>query len=335
MVRAKAKKKTGGKKKLRKSQSEISRLEDMYGDGCVRRLTEKVPLDVSVISSGIRQLDRATTVSGYPSGLIEIFGWESHGKTTIALKGLAEAQKHGECGFIDVEFSLVPSWAKKQGVDIDSLWMNMPETAEEAFDVAKSWIRMGLKMIVLDSSNALAFEKEIAGDEYTYQRAYKLGLEWKQLSKLAIQHGVVFIVISQVRMKINPGGPSGTVTGGGKSLPFYARIRIKVHRQAGTEKKTTDRYVSGEQTITVTVVKNKVGEPFQQGQTVISFDGSIRHSPEDYLQAAIEVGKVQMKSNRIFIVISTGQVLRGRKQFHEWLDDSPRLKRMLSKRLGG
>jgi protein RecA len=319
----------------------LAQLEEKYGDGRIRLLTSKYPVNVGTIPTGIRQLDKVTTVGGYPYGIVVLHGWESHGKTTVALMGLPPAQKLGPCGFIDAELSLVPSWAECHGVDLSTLTLLQPDTAEEGFDYIEAMLRSKYKLVILDSINSLPFKFEL-DEEYpkqtTPRRNYMLGKVWRKLSKLAIENEAVLLVISQLRCKVNLDGRpiqgSPTTMGGGRALPFYARMIIRIHRATGTKHKTKEG-MTGEQTVLFEVVKNKVGEPFQTGETVISFDGTVRHSPEDYLEVALRCGRVIEKANNVFVVKRTGAVLRGRKQFKDWLEDSPKEKRYLKGRLGG
>jgi recombination protein RecA len=250
--------------------STISQIEKDFGKGSVMRLGQKQAVDVDAISTGSLGLDLALGVSGLPRGrIIEIFGPESSGKTTLTLHVIAEAQKKGgTCAFIDAEHALDPAYAKKLGVDIDKLLISQPDTGEQALGITDNLVRSGsIDLIVIDSVAALVPKAEIEGDMGDSHMGLQARLMSQALRKLTAsisRTNCMIIFINQIRMKIGVMFGNPETTTGGHALKFYASVRIDI-RKVGSIKDKEE--VVGNQT-RVKIVKNKVAPPFR----VVDFD---------------------------------------------------------------
>ena len=248
----------------------LSQIEKDFGKGSLMRLGQKQAVDVATISTGSIGLDLALGVGGLPMGrIIEIYGPESSGKTTITLHVIAEAQKKGgTCVFIDAEHALDPSYAKKLGVDIDKLLISQPDTGEQALGIADSLVRSGsVDLIVIDSVAALVPKAEIEGemgDSHMGLQARLMSQALRKLTASISRTNCMVIFINQIRMKIGVMLGNPETTTGGHALKFYASVRIDI-RKTGTIKEKEE--IVGNQT-RVKIVKNKVAPPFR----VVDFD---------------------------------------------------------------
>lgn len=244
----------------------ISVIRKNYGEGSVMRLGEKKKLDVDVISTGSLTLDLALGVGGVPRGrIVELYGPESSGKTTVALHMIAEAQKSGgEAAFIDVEHALDPKYAKALGVDIDNLLVSQPDSGEQALEIAEALVRSGaIDIIVVDSVAAMTTTAEIEGDmgdNHVGQLARLMSQAMRKLTSVISKTGCVAVFINQIREKIGVMYGSPETTPGGRALKFYATIRMDV-RKGETIK---DGTVPIGTRMKVKVVKNKVAPPFRE-----------------------------------------------------------------------
>lgn len=244
----------------------ISQIEKTYGKGAVMKLGQATTMQVDVISTGSLGLDMALGIGGVPRGrIVEIFGPESSGKTTVALQIVAEAQKQGgEAAFIDVEHALDPIYAKALGVDIDSLLVSQPDTGEQALEIMEALIRSGaLDVIVLDSVAAMVTKAEIEGEmgeAHVGLQARLMSQALRKLTSVVSRSNCVAVFINQIREKIGVVYGNPETTPGGRALKFYSSVRIEVRRgepiKNGTE-------LIGNRT-KCKIVKNKVAPPFKE-----------------------------------------------------------------------
>jgi recombination protein RecA len=252
--------------KLKALEGALAQIEKQFGKGSIMRLGEQPAMKVEALPSGSLYLDKAIGIGGYPKGrIVEIYGPESSGKTTVALHAIAEAQKRGgTCAFIDAENALDPVYAKALGVNIDELLISQPQTAEEALEIAEKLVRSGaIDVLVVDSVAALAPKAEIEGemgDSHVGLQARLMSQAMRKLSGTINKTKTVAIFINQVREKVGVIFGSNEVTPGGRALKFYASVRLDVRRIDSVK---VGQQIVGNKT-RVKVVKNKVAPPFKQ-----------------------------------------------------------------------
>ncbi len=256
-------------------KSAIEQIKKQFGKGAIMRLGERPKISVDVIPTGILTLDSALGVGGLPRGrIVEIFGPESSGKTTICLSVVAQAQKKGGvAAFIDAEHALDPEWAEKIGVKIDDLLISQPDTGEQALEIAETLIRSGgVDIIVVDSVAALVPRVEIEGDMGEMQiglQARLMSQALRKLTAIVSKSKAVVVFTNQIRLKVGVMFGNPETTPGGMALKFYSSVRMDV-RKIETLKK--DGAVYGAK-VRVKIVKNKVAPPFKEAQLVITGDG--------------------------------------------------------------
>ena len=248
-------------------ESVLSQIEKQFGKGSIMRLgDQEAAHDIDVISSGIIALDVALGIGGYPKGrIIEIYGHESSGKTTLTLLAIAQCQKQGgTAAFVDAEHALDPKYAKLLGVDVDNLIVSQPDTGEQALEIADMLVRSGgVDIVVIDSVAALTPKAEIEGDMGDSHMGLQARLMSQALRKLTAnikRSNTLVIFINQIRMKIGVMFGNPETTTGGNALKFYSSVRLEV-RKGSSIKDGVD--VSGNE-IKVKIVKNKVAPPFKQ-----------------------------------------------------------------------
>ncbi|NUQ57215.1 MAG: recombinase RecA [Candidatus Paceibacter sp.] len=304
-------------------ENALHEIKTKYGDGSIMKLGEAPRVNVDVIPTGSLSLDIALGVGGMPRGrIIEIYGPESSGKTTLALNVVAQAQKKGGvCAFIDAEHALDPEYAKKLGVKIDDLLISQPDTGEQALEITESLVRSGgIDVIVVDSVAALTPKAEIEGEmgqAHVGLQARLMSQALRKLTAITARSKTVVIFINQIRMQIGIMFGNPETTPGGKALKFYASVRVEV-RRAAQIKKGED--VIGNR-VKAKVVKNKVAAPFKTAEFDILYNEGISYTG-DVLNLAEKYGIIK-KSGASYSY--DGQSLgRGYDNARQFLGENPK-----------
>lgn len=305
----------------------LQEIDKRFGKGSIMRLGDKAHLDVGVIPTGSMLIDSALGVGGYPKGrIIEIYGPESSGKTTLALHAIAEAQKlGGRAAFIDAENAIDPEYAQDLGVDIDNLLLSQPDTGEQALEICEMLANSNaIDLIVIDSVAALVPKSEIEQSIEQNSVGVQARLMSKALRRLAgilNKSETTVIFINQLREKMNTMGygPSET-TSGGRALKFYASIRIDIRRTQTLKDNVTDE-ASGNVTL-VKVTKNKVAPPFKQVYVTIVYGQGIAHL-EEVVDCAI--GYKIVKQSGAWFSYGEQKLGQGKPTVKKFLQENPEI----------
>jgi recombination protein RecA len=319
--------------KLKALKLTLDKLDKAYGKGTVMKMSDQAVVDIDAISSGSLGLDIALGVGGYPRGrVIEIYGPESSGKTTLTLHAIAEAQKAGGiAAFIDAEHAFDRTYAQKLGVDIDNLIISQPDNGEQALEITDNLIRSGaIDIVVIDSVAALTPKSEIEGEMGDSKMGLHARLMSQALRKLTAsisKTNCTVIFINQLREKIGVMFGNPETTTGGNALKFYASVRLDIRRS--TQIKETDGNVTGNKT-RVKVVKNKVAPPFKMAEFDIMYGEGISKVGE-ILDIAVEF-EIIKKAGSWFSYGET-KLGQGRDAVKELIKDNPELQDELEQKI--
>ena len=310
--------------KLKALQAAMSKIEKDFGKGSIMRMGDEQIENVEVIPTGSIGLDVALGVGGYPKGrIIEIYGPESSGKTTLAIHAIAEAQKNGGiAAFIDAEHAFDRFYAAKLGVDVDNLWISQPDNGEQALEIADQLIRSSaIDIIVIDSVAALTPKKEIEGDmgdSAVGLQARLMSQALRKLTSTISKTNTTCIFINQLREKIGIMFGNPETTTGGNALKFYASVRLDIRRV--TTLKDGDTPIGNQ--VRVKIVKNKVAPPFRKAEFEITFGEGISHVGE-IVDLGVELGIIK-KSGSWFSYGET-RLGQGRDAVKKIIKDNPEL----------
>ena len=310
----------------------MSQIEKQFGKGSVMKLGDYKSMNVEAISTGALNLDIALGIGGIPRGrIIEIYGPESSGKTTLALHAIAETQKlGGEAAFIDAEHALDPVYAKKIGVDIDNLIVSQPDTGEQALEIAEALIRSGaIDIVVVDSVAALVPKAEIDGDMGDSHIGLQARLMSQALRKLAgtiNKTNAIIIFINQLREKVGVMFGNPETTAGGRALKYYASVRMDIRRIEAIKQ---DGEVIGNRT-KVKIVKNKVAPPFREAEFDIVYGKGISKEGS-VLDLAVDLGIIEKSGS--WFSYNGEKIGQGRENIKKQLQDNPKFMEEVEKKV--
>ena len=317
-----------GKKSMDKEkalESALGQIERQFGKGSIMKLgDESARLDIEATSTGSLGLDIALGIGGLPKGrIIEIYGPESSGKTTLTLHAIAEEQKKGGvCAFVDAEHALDPTYAKRLGVDIDELLISQPDAGEQALEITDTLVRSGaVSMVVVDSVAALTPRAELEGDMGDHQVGAQARLMSQAMRKLTgsiAKSGCMVIFINQIRMKIGVMFGSPETTSGGNALKFYSSVRLDIRRIGAI--KDRDEIVGNH--TRVKVVKNKVSPPFKQVEFDIMYGQGISKRGE-LIDLGVKLGFVEKSGS--WFSCGDERIGQGRENAKTYLKDNPKM----------
>lgn len=303
----------------------ISQIQKEFGESAIMRMGDEHRVDVDVIPTGNLLIDRALGVGGFARGrIVEVFGPESSGKTTLTLTAIAQAQKKGGlAAFIDVEHALDPQYARKLGVNLDDLLISQPSSGEEALQICETLVRSNaIDVIVIDSVAALVTKQELdgeIGDSTVGTQARLMSAAMRKLTALIAKARTVCIFTNQIREKIGVMFGNPETTPGGRALKFFASVRVDIRRIG--QIKTTDGTVTGSRT-KLKIVKNKVAPPFTEAEFDIMFNEGIS-STGSLLDLALEMEIIQKRGS--WFAYNGNQLAQGRDAAKEALKSDPAL----------
>ncbi len=315
----------------------IKSIQTKFGEGAIMKLGDAPKVDISVISTGSLGLDMALGIGGVPRGrIIEIFGPESSGKTTLALHIVAEAQKTGGvCAYIDAEHAMDPVYAKNLGVNINELLIAQPDTGEQGLEICESLVRSGkIDVVVVDSVAALTPKDEIEGEmgqQHMGKQARLMSQALRKLTAIVARSKTTVIFINQIRMQIGVMFGNPETTPGGKALKFYSSVRLDIRRIAQIKK--GEEVVGGR--TRVKVVKNKVAAPFKQTEFDIIYGEGISREGE-MMALGEKLGTIEKSGSSYSYRNKEGEKVpmgRGYDATRTWLKENPKVTKELEKEI--
>lgn len=313
-------------------ETALSQIKKMFGEGSVMKLGKNETVKVGKVSTGSISLNIALGIGGYPKGrVIEIFGQESSGKTTLALHAVAECQKAGgSCAFIDAEHALDPVYAKKLGINIDDLIISQPDTGEQALEIADHLVRSGgIDLLVVDSVAALVPKAEIEGemgDSHMGLQARLMSQALRKLTGSIAKTNCIVIFINQTRMKIGIMFGNPETTTGGNALKFYASVRIEVKRIGSIKDKEE---VIGNET-RIKIVKNKVAPPFKTVEFDIMYGEGISKYGE-IIDLGVKHGIIDKSGS--WFSYNSSKIAQGKENAKEYLKNNPKIATKIEKEI--
>ena len=313
--------------KMKALEAAKLQIEKQFGQGAIMKLGDKADASsIDVIPSGSIILDEALGIGGYPKGrIIEMYGPESSGKTTLALHAIAEAQKMGGvAAFVDAEHALDPVYAKNLGVNIDELWVSQPDTGEQALEITENLVRSGaVDIIVVDSVAALTPEKEIEGemgDAVMGMQARLMSQALRKLTAVIGKSNCIVVFINQIRMKIGVMFGNPETTTGGQALKFYSSVRLEIRRVETIDGKGDEDAIGNR--VRVKVVKNKVAPPFRKCELDIYFGKGISASAS-LLDSAVKHGIIDKRG--AWYTMGETKVGQGKENAVQFIEQNPEI----------
>ncbi len=313
--------------KMKALEAARLQIEKQFGQGAIMKLGDKAnAAGFEVIPSGSILLDEALGIGGYPRGrVIEMYGPESSGKTTLALHAIAEAQKlGGVAAFVDAEHALDPGYAKNLGVNIDELWVSQPDTGEQALEITENLVRSGaVDVIVVDSVAALTPEKEIEGemgDSVMGMQARLMSQALRKLTAIIGKSNCIVIFINQIRMKIGVMFGNPETTTGGQALKFYSSVRLEIRRVETIDGKGDEDAIGNR--VRVSVKKNKVAAPFKKCELDIYFGKGI-NATASLLDSAVKHGIVDKRG--AWYTMGENKIGQGKENAVSFIEQNPEI----------
>ena len=321
--------------KMKALEAARLQIEKQFGQGAIMKLGDKADVTgIEVIPSGSILLDEALGIGGYPKGrIIEMYGPESSGKTTLALHAIAESQKlGGVAAFVDAEHALDPVYAKNLGVNIDELWVSQPDTGEQALEITENLVRSGaVDIIVVDSVAALTPEKEIEGemgDAIMGMQARLMSQALRKLTAIIGKSNCIVIFINQIRMKIGVMFGSPETTTGGQALKFFSSVRLEIRRVETIDGKGDEDAVGNR--VRVKIVKNKVAPPFRKCELDIYFGKGISASAS-LLDSAVKHGIIDKRG--AWYTMGEEKIGQGKENATNYIEQNVELAKEIEKKI--